>query len=205
VLCKCLLPAGTALVAVFAKRSACLKMLCCSYPASSCPANHPITDVSAAAAALLHSPLPQVSALPVVNEGGVLQDIYARADITKLCKGNAYNRLQWEDVTVREGGAQGRHHCIRCALEQDRKAQVHLAPWCCHRSSATRKLVCRRCDVCAWPVACKPVLSHWCCCLPLLLLQVGQALSLSNPNPAAWSQASAGSGGHLLVPDFAGE
>jgi CBS-domain-containing membrane protein len=45
--------------------------------------------------------LPQVSALPVVNEGGVLQDIYARADITKLCKGNAYNRLQWEDVTVR--------------------------------------------------------------------------------------------------------
>jgi hypothetical protein len=41
----------------------------------------------------------------VVNEGGVLQDIYARADITKLCKGNAYNRLQWEDVTVRGGAA----------------------------------------------------------------------------------------------------
>ncbi|KAF6259745.1 hypothetical protein COO60DRAFT_1511823 [Scenedesmus sp. NREL 46B-D3] len=74
-----------------------------------------------------------VSALPVVNEAGVLQDIYARADITKLCKGNAYNRLQWEDVTV------------------------------------------------------------------------GQALSLSNPNPAAWSQASAGSGGHLLVPDLAAQ
>lgn len=72
-----------------------------------------------------------VSALPVVDEGGVLQDIYARADITKLCKGNAYNRLQWEDVTV------------------------------------------------------------------------GQALSLSSANPAAWSQASAGSGGHLLVPDYA--
>lgn len=42
----------------------------------------------------------QVSALPVVNEQGVLLDIYARADITKLCKGNAYSRLQWEDVTV---------------------------------------------------------------------------------------------------------
>lgn len=42
----------------------------------------------------------QVSALPVVNEQGVLLDIYARADITQLCKGNAYSRLQWEDVTV---------------------------------------------------------------------------------------------------------
>lgn len=49
-----------------------------------------------------------------------------------------------------------------------------------------------------------------CLCLPLrffplvVLLQVGQALSLSSANPAAWSQASAGSGGHLLVPDYAG-
>jgi hypothetical protein len=43
----------------------------------------------------------QVSALPVVNDQGVLLDIYARADITALCKGNAYSRLQWEDVTVR--------------------------------------------------------------------------------------------------------
>lgn len=42
----------------------------------------------------------QVSALPVVNEQQSLLDIYARADITRLCKGNAYNRLQWEDVTV---------------------------------------------------------------------------------------------------------
>ena len=45
----------------------------------------------------------QVSALPVVDENLVLLDIYARSDITKLCKGNAYNRLQWEDVTVRRG------------------------------------------------------------------------------------------------------
>lgn len=42
----------------------------------------------------------QVSALPVVNDQGQLLDIYARSDITKLCKGNAYSRLQWEDVTV---------------------------------------------------------------------------------------------------------
>jgi 5'-AMP-activated protein kinase regulatory gamma subunit len=41
-----------------------------------------------------------VSALPVVDENRCLLDIYARADITKLAKGNAYNRLQWEAVTV---------------------------------------------------------------------------------------------------------
>jgi len=48
-----------------------------------------------------------VSALPVVNDQGVLLDIYARSDITKLCKGNAYSRLQWEDVTVRRVGGGG--------------------------------------------------------------------------------------------------
>eukprot|EP00775_Hariotina_reticulata_P003066 gene3066-3346_t len=88
----------------------------------------PSTSLTTALGMLLDA---GVSALPVVNEGGVLLDIYARADITNLCKGNAYNRLQWEDVTV------------------------------------------------------------------------GQALSLSSPNPAAWNQASASSGGHLLVPDCA--
>lgn len=41
-----------------------------------------------------------VSALPVLDEGGGLVDIYARADITALAAANAYNRLQWEDVTV---------------------------------------------------------------------------------------------------------
>lgn len=41
-----------------------------------------------------------VSALPVVDDKRVLLDIYARADITQLCRGNAYNRLQQEDVTV---------------------------------------------------------------------------------------------------------
>ena len=39
----------------------------------------------------------------------MLLDIYARADITNLCKGNAYNRLQWEDVTVRLAGQQQQH------------------------------------------------------------------------------------------------
>ncbi|GAX76328.1 hypothetical protein CEUSTIGMA_g3774.t1 [Chlamydomonas eustigma] len=41
-----------------------------------------------------------VSALPVVDEKRCLLDVYARSDITQLCRGNAYNRLQWEDVTV---------------------------------------------------------------------------------------------------------
>jgi hypothetical protein len=45
-----------------------------------------------------------VSALPVVDpvHRGLI-DVYARSDITALCSGNAYNRLQWEDVTVRRG------------------------------------------------------------------------------------------------------
>ncbi len=33
-------------------------------------------------------------------QNGVLIDQYARADITQLAKGNAYNRLQWEEMTV---------------------------------------------------------------------------------------------------------
>ncbi len=41
-----------------------------------------------------------VSALPVVDEQRRLVDVYARGDITALARGNAYNRLQWEDVTV---------------------------------------------------------------------------------------------------------
>jgi len=41
-----------------------------------------------------------VSALPVVDEKRCLLDMYARSDITALAQGNAYNRLQWEDVTV---------------------------------------------------------------------------------------------------------
>ena len=45
-----------------------------------------------------------VSALPVVDDKRCLLDIYARSDITQLCRSNAYNRLQWEDVTV--GGGQ---------------------------------------------------------------------------------------------------
>lgn len=41
-----------------------------------------------------------VSCLPVVDDKRCLIDLYARSDITALCRGNAYNRLQLEDVTV---------------------------------------------------------------------------------------------------------
>lgn len=41
-----------------------------------------------------------VSSLPVIDANRRLVDVYARSDITALCFGNAYNRLQSEDVTV---------------------------------------------------------------------------------------------------------
>lgn len=40
------------------------------------------------------------SCLPVVDEEGMLVDVYTRADIISLAKSNAYSRLQFEDVTV---------------------------------------------------------------------------------------------------------
>lgn len=42
----------------------------------------------------------QFSCLPVVDDEGIVVDIYARSDITTLAKSNAYSRLQFEDVTV---------------------------------------------------------------------------------------------------------
>lgn len=45
-----------------------------------------------------------VSALPVVDDQRCLLDVYARSEITALARGNAYNRLQWEDVTVSDEG-----------------------------------------------------------------------------------------------------
>ena len=42
-----------------------------------------------------------------MHSQGSLLDVYARADITALCRSNAYNRLQWEDVTVGQALALG--------------------------------------------------------------------------------------------------
>jgi len=64
----------------------------------------PGTPLTAALGLLLEA---GVSVLPVVNDAGALLDMYARSDITQLARGNAYNRLQWEEVTVgqaRPGG-----------------------------------------------------------------------------------------------------
>ncbi|KXZ49754.1 hypothetical protein GPECTOR_19g205 [Gonium pectorale] len=58
------------------------------------------TPLTSALALLLEA---GVSALPVVDDKRCLLDVYARSQITDLCKGGAYNRLQWEDVTVGQG------------------------------------------------------------------------------------------------------
>jgi len=57
----------------------------------------PNTPLTSALGALLEA---GVSALPVVDERRTLLDVYARSDITQLCRGNVYSRLQWEEVTV---------------------------------------------------------------------------------------------------------
>ena len=57
----------------------------------------PATPLATALSLLLEAGL---SALPVVDGGGGLVDVYARSDITSLARGSAYSRLQWEDVTV---------------------------------------------------------------------------------------------------------
>lgn len=41
-----------------------------------------------------------VSCMPVVDDQGCLLDVFARADITLLARGNAYNQLQYEDIPV---------------------------------------------------------------------------------------------------------
>lgn len=46
------------------------------------------------------SMLKTYSCLPVIDDQGMLVDVYTRADIISLAKSNAYSRLQFEDVTV---------------------------------------------------------------------------------------------------------
>ena len=59
---------------------------------------YPNTPLTEALGVLLET---GISCLPVVDAvTGALIDIYVRADITMLAKSNAYNRLQFEDVTV---------------------------------------------------------------------------------------------------------
>lgn len=68
---------------------------------------YPSTPLTSALGLLLDS---KVSVLPVVNESMVLQDIYARTDITHLAKQNAYSRLQYEEMTVQQALGLARDH-----------------------------------------------------------------------------------------------
>lgn len=54
-------------------------------------------SLSRALALLLEA---RVSALPVVDENGVFQDVYARGDITALARDSTYTRPQLNDLTV---------------------------------------------------------------------------------------------------------
>ena len=51
---------------------------------------------------LTHIPTTLRALMPLwaFAQAGALLDMYARSDITQLARGNAYNRLQWEEVTV---------------------------------------------------------------------------------------------------------
>ena len=58
---------------------------------------HPDMPLTTALSMLLEA---GVSALPVVDDHGVLLDVYARGDITLLARSNAYSRLQYEELSV---------------------------------------------------------------------------------------------------------
>jgi hypothetical protein len=67
-----------------------------------------------------------VSALPVVDDSRCLLDVYARSDITALAKSNAYNRLQSEEVTVRQGSGQPLHKCLGTDAEHPQAPSLFL-------------------------------------------------------------------------------
>lgn len=121
-----------------------------------------------------------MSSLPVVTEAGVLLDVYARADITALCKGNAYSRLAWEDVTVR--------------VPRAAAAVAACGGGCGLRLAAVRA-----------PGVLTPPPRRPVTCARLLPPQVGQALSLCSPHPVPWQQqaaAAAGGSSGQLGADF---
>lgn len=83
-----------------------------------------------------------VSALPVVDDKRCLLDLYARADITKLCQNNLYKHLQWEDVTVRgqcwgssavHGGVVGRQGNLKAVHKGEEKFFLAAASMTLHK------------------------------------------------------------------------
>ena len=59
----------------------------------------PSTLLSAALGVLLDS---GISALPVIDEADRLVDIYARFDIVKLARDEAYTQIAWDQITLKE-------------------------------------------------------------------------------------------------------
>jgi CBS domain-containing protein len=58
---------------------------------------HPSTPLKTALAMLLQA---GVGALPIVDDGGVLLDVYARNDILALARNNAYSQLPLDSISV---------------------------------------------------------------------------------------------------------
>ena len=87
---------------------------------------HPSTPLKAALAMLLQA---GVGALPIVDDDGVLLDVYCRADILALARNNAYSQLPLDAISVSQalhymqsgggdgaggGGGGGARRCFTC-------------------------------------------------------------------------------------------
>ena len=79
-----------------------------------------------------------ISSVPVIDEKGTLQDIYARSDIIKLGKGEAYSQLSWNEITVHQALAIA--HSATVKDGEDRAGDVERG------SSAPRVYVCSKSD-----------------------------------------------------------
>ena len=79
-----------------------------------------------------------ISSVPVVDESGTLQDSYARSDIIKLGKGEAYSQLLWSEITV--------HQALDIAHSATEDAPDRTAEAADAGSSAPRVYVCSKSD-----------------------------------------------------------
>ncbi|KFM26917.1 5'-AMP-activated protein kinase subunit gamma-1 [Auxenochlorella protothecoides] len=86
-----------------------------------------------------------VSCLPVVDDARTLLDVYARADICMLAKGNAYSRLQQEDVTVGQALTLASAPTAPTQVSAWSQQSQHLGPkqrvWICTADDSLRTVV----------------------------------------------------------------
>jgi len=80
----------------------------------------PTTPLTEAMSRLLQA---GVSALPVVDDNGVLLDVYARSDVVALAKDQAYSRLPLNEISVSQALA----YCNGAPTRTQAQAQGHLA------------------------------------------------------------------------------